>query len=123
MNYFLLDETMCQCGCGINNVDDDALRIMNRIRATMNRPVRLTSCCRCPKRNSEVGGVPDSEHLTTHDIKCKGFDVYIPNSVYRMDLIKACLEHKVNRIGIYLSNCVHIGFSQALPQGVMWVLK
>jgi len=123
MNYFLVDETMCSCGCGINNVDDEALKIMNRIRSDMGRAVRLTSACRCPKRNSEVGGAEHSEHITTHDMKCTGFDVYIPNSVYRMDLIAVCIKHDVNRLGIYLSNIIHIGFSSTLPQGVMWVKK
>ena len=52
----------CQCGCGYDTVDTELLDMLNQIRAAFG-PVRITSGCRCPEHNAEVGGAPDSQHL------------------------------------------------------------
>jgi uncharacterized protein YcbK (DUF882 family) len=60
--HFNRDEFACQCGCGFDTVDALLLEALESIRAHFERPIRVTSGCRCKGHNASVGGTPRSLH-------------------------------------------------------------
>ena len=62
--HFKPEEMTCKCGCGQNNTDLRLMHILEDIRSYFGgKPVIITSGCRCPKHNAEVGGVAGSKHI------------------------------------------------------------
>ncbi len=55
-------------------MDSDLLAKLEALRTALGRPVVITSGLRCATRNAEVGGIPDSRHLTGRaaDLYCPG---------------------------------------------------
>ncbi|MDO5400845.1 MAG: D-Ala-D-Ala carboxypeptidase family metallohydrolase [Eubacteriales bacterium] len=60
---FAPSEFACPC-CGLNNVDHTLVRVCQRLRTHFDAPFQVSSGPRCPRHNAEVGGVPNSKHLT-----------------------------------------------------------
>lgn len=79
--HFKREEFACQCGCGFDTVDCDLLEILEAVREHFDKPVMVTSGCRCPEHNKSVGGAPTSFHIygRAADIVVK--DVW-PSEVY-----------------------------------------
>lgn len=73
--HFKPSEMTCKCGCGTNNTDLRLMKIFeNYIRPHFgNKPIIITSGCRCSKHNKAVGGVQGSRHVLG-----KAADFYIP---------------------------------------------
>ena len=63
IKYFKKSEFTCKCGCGLNNIDINLVKILDGIREHYNKPIIINSGSRCEKHNREVGGVADSKHL------------------------------------------------------------
>ena len=83
--HFKPSEMTCKCGCGLNNTDLRLMQILEQIRSHFgDRPVIITSGCRCPRHNSAVGGVQGSRHTFG-----KAVDFYIPG-VSTNDLLNYC---------------------------------
>ena len=59
---FSVSEFACKCGCGFNIIDQHVIDMCQTIRDALSVPVRVTSGCRCEKRNKAVGGVKGSFH-------------------------------------------------------------
>jgi hypothetical protein len=61
---FKVSEFMCKGGscCGSGKIDDDLVKILQKIRDHFGKPVRITSAYRCPSWNKKVGGVGNSYH-------------------------------------------------------------
>ena len=59
---FKRSEFACKCGCGFDTVDTELLRLLENIRNYFNRPVHITSACRCENHNQFVGGSRNSQH-------------------------------------------------------------
>jgi len=55
-------EFACKCGCGFDTVDSELLRLLENVRNYFNKPVHITSACRCDEHNEKVGGKPNSQH-------------------------------------------------------------
>ena len=74
--YFKVEEMVCPC-CGRVFIDDRLFPILDRIREAVGQPVIINSGYRCPSHNADVGGVPDSQHLSgsAADITYEGVDV------------------------------------------------
>lgn len=66
------------------------------IRDKINRPVTISSGCRCPAHNKRVGGVASSQHL-----KGTALDLHTPIDPKRLfDIIKDLYEEgKLNSLG------------------------
>lgn len=62
--YFRADEFACKCGCGANKTTDDLMRVCDIVRELAGVPLYVNSGTRCPTKNAEVGGVPNSNHMT-----------------------------------------------------------
>jgi len=72
--HFSREEFACSCGCGFDTVDTELLTLLEVIRQYFDMPVTVTSGCRCPHKNEQVGGSHKSRHLTGRaaDIKVEG---------------------------------------------------
>lgn len=63
INHFKQSEFTCKCGCGLNRIDLRLVKILDEIREHYNKPIIITSGCRCSKHNRNVGGVQGSRHV------------------------------------------------------------
>lgn len=74
ITHFKKSEFACQDRCGFDSIDTRVVRILEQIRHHFgDRPIKVTSGCRCAKHNREVGGVRGSRHVLG-----KAIDFYIP---------------------------------------------
>lgn len=71
---FTYKEFMCKCGCGKQDIDLRLVDILqNYFRPHFgNKPIIITSGCRCANHNKKVGGVQGSRHTLS-----KACDFYI----------------------------------------------
>ena len=80
---FKRSEFACGCGCGFTTVDAELLTVLEMIRKHWNRPVIITSGCRCHRHNTYVTGNPDS---TSKHIQGIAVDFYVkgisPKKIY-----------------------------------------
>ena len=74
IKHFKKSEFTCKCGCGLNNIQLDVVKIADEVREYFGNPAVVTSGTRCSKHNSEVGGVQNSRHLYG-----KAIDMYVQN--------------------------------------------
>jgi len=61
--HFLFSELCCHCGCQALELDELLLNSLEELRHKAGVPVVVHCGYRCPVRNREVGGMPDSQHL------------------------------------------------------------
>lgn len=72
VKHFKKSEFTCKCGCGTNNIDLRLVNIIDETREHYNKPIIITSGCRCTKHNKNVGGVQGSRHVLG-----KAIDFYV----------------------------------------------
>ena len=100
---FSRHEFACKCGCGYGlkrgDVDTGLVQQLQELRDEVERPISITSGCRCAKHNRNVGGARNSQHIhgTAADIKVAGLS---PKEVYRILNAKYPKSHG---IGLYRS--------------------
>lgn len=63
MKYFNREEFACKCGCGFDTVDFELAALLDSVREHFNKPIVITSGCRCATHNKAVGGSAKSQHL------------------------------------------------------------
>ena len=51
---FSVSEMSCRCGCGLYEMDEEFMRMLQELRNQMNGPIRLSSARRCDTHNHEV---------------------------------------------------------------------
>ena len=61
--HYTRAEFACRCGCGFAAVDVQLIDVLERLRRFYNRPIDITSGCRCEAHNQSVGGAPRSYHV------------------------------------------------------------
>ena len=94
--HFQPSEMTCECGCGLNNTDLRLMQVLEQIRSHFgDRPVFITSGCRCVEYNARVGGIAGSMHTfgKAADFYIQGVNVY--------DLLAYCQELVNNGIISY----------------------
>lgn len=74
IKHFKKSEFTCKCGCGLNNIQLEVVKIADEVREHFGNPAIVTSGTRCSKHNAEVGGVANSRHLVG-----KAIDMYVQN--------------------------------------------
>lgn len=74
IKHFKKSEFTCKCGCGLNNIQLEVVKIADEVREHFGNPAIVTSGTRCKKHNAEVGGVAHSRHL-----QGKAIDMYVQN--------------------------------------------
>jgi uncharacterized protein YcbK (DUF882 family) len=60
--HFDRDEFACSCGCGFDTVDTLLLEALESIRNEFEKPIKVTSGCRCMAHNRDIGGALNSQH-------------------------------------------------------------
>lgn len=105
--HFDRSEFECSCGCGFATVDIELLKVLEVVRKKFNSPITITSACRCPEYNSEIGGAYGSKHKQgiAADIVVKDVS---PDEVYRF--IDAHMPRK-GGLGMY-SKFTHVDVRQ-----------
>lgn len=65
-------EIVCKCGCGRSNLTQKAINLFEAVRHELgDKPLFITSGCRCPSHSVAVGGYANDYH-----VKGMAFDVY-----------------------------------------------
>lgn len=59
---FRKGEFACKCGCGYDDIKQELVDVVQVIRDKINRPITISSGCRCEAHNKRVGGVESSQH-------------------------------------------------------------
>lgn len=72
IKHFKKSEFNCKCGCNLNNMHLEVVKIADEIREHFGKPAIVNSGTRCSKHNNAVGGVANSRHLTG-----KAIDLYV----------------------------------------------
>jgi len=95
--HFTFAELACPC-CETIIVAPGFIEDLEELRGYVDRPIALTSCCRCPEHNASVGGHENSLHLTEnshHDTNTCGVDIKMPKNAFIMQK----LMDGLNRFG------------------------
>lgn len=98
------------------NLHPDLLEKLTFLEKAMGFELNINSGYRDPTHNTDVGGVPESEH--TYD-PAEGADVLCLRSSTRFKMVKTLLAMGVTRIGIG-QTFVHVGIAKDKPQDVLW---
>ena len=113
---FKAKEFSCPC-CGLNNMSQVMVETLQRIRDKVKAPIIITSGCRCPSHNDDVGGKKKSAHM-----KGTAVDIAVAqgNSRLRYNLISYAISEGIDRIGIY-DTWIHLDIEPSLTHRQMWV--
>ena len=60
---FSRHEFACNCGCGLDNIDNQIVHRLQVVRDILGVKITINSGCRCKGHNYAVGGKPASLHL------------------------------------------------------------
>ena len=68
---FSRKEFACKCGCGFDTINPKIVAMCQELRDAMNEQIRVTSGCRCEKRNKEAGSTSKNHiHGNAADLVC-----------------------------------------------------
>jgi hypothetical protein len=113
--HFDRSEFACKCGCGKDDVSSDLVFRLERLRGFLRHPIHIHSGVRCEMHNIQMGGKPDSAHLTGEaaDIDCSESHTrwLMKHHIYVWSLF--------NRVGNG-DTFLHVDVSKTLPQEVEW---
>lgn len=106
IKHFKKSEFTCKCGCGLNNIQLEVVKIADEVREHFGSPAIVTSGTRCEKHNKEVGGVANSRHLLG-----KAIDCYVKNVSWNelINYLKQLEKEGKIRYTYHISNsnCCH----------------
>jgi len=113
--YFDKAEFSCKCGCGYSDIFPILVNILDQVRENIDRPLIITSGCRCAEHNDKIGGKENSSHLYGLAV-----DIKTGNSRDRFKIILYCILLGVSRVGIG-KDFTHIDVDHSKPQQVIWL--
>jgi len=112
-------EITCKCGCGFNILHPKMINTFQALRDYINKPIHITSGCRCPEWNLKVGGVNESAHIYG-----MALDMYVNGLSARQfgEIIKRAEKSGVFGYDFrycYLvdNNVVHVGVDETARSG------
>lgn len=110
---FYRDEFACRCGCGFDEISLLLVNRLQQVRDEIGQPIKITSGCRCSKRNEAEGGNPFSAHLPGFAV-----DISCTHSHKRMILLPV-LCGLFHRVGVQ-KTFIHVDIDPTKDQGVLW---
>jgi len=111
---FNSEEMRCPC-CGVEDMDDDFMDMLQMARDIAGIPFHINSGFRCVDHNSDVGGVLGSMHT-----RGKAADIRARNNAERGDVVNAVIRAGFNRVGIYES-FIHVDTKYPTGQKMTWL--
>ena len=94
---FSSDEFACKC-CGGQNINENLVFQLQKIRGIVKKPIIITSGYRCPAHNKKIGGSPKSQHLLG-----KAADIYVNGMSVRdlYEVVSIFYKNGITGIGVY----------------------
>lgn len=102
---FTQNDFACRCGCGQNNIQADAVILINAIETRHGQQLTINSGYRCPAHNRAVGGTDNSQHVAGRaaDITSNDF------SALQTLCTAMWNENQIGGLGIYIGRrFVHV---------------
>ena len=116
--HFSKSEFACKCGCGFgtrkNDVSRDLILLLEQMRAEYGKPIVITSGCRCPEHNKQVGGVVGSAHM-----RGTAADIHVAGGANRRKLVDIAVMLGAAGIGV-ANGFVHVDCDHTLPRPSIW---
>jgi uncharacterized protein YcbK (DUF882 family) len=112
--HFSRHEFECSCGCGFDQVQDELVVRLEKVRENFG-PLTINSGCRCDLHNRRVGGSPTSSHLCGLAV-----DLGCSNSLSRFNLLRFLLAEGFQRIGIG-RDFIHVDRDLGKPKSLIWL--
>lgn len=76
--HFKRKEFACKCGCGFADVDIRLVEALEKLRTILgNKPILITSGCRCQAHNRKIGGASNSYHVQGKAVDIKASSVTV----------------------------------------------
>jgi len=122
---FTRDELKCKCGCGMFNMSDKHLVNIQCLRNSYDKPLIVTSGCRCIKHNKNSGGVPKSRHeCQTKEADATDFTTIGSKSEDLMELYEqACVMDCFKEVLYYKkSKFVHVATYPDKPEKIFKII-
>ncbi len=113
MKPYTRDSFACKCGCGVNNIHDDVVKICNDIFEETDRYFNINSGFRCRLHPESVKN-PTSSHILGLAV-----DLAIEDIEGRYLLVKALINLNIQRIGYYSWGC-HFDIDKDKKQDIIW---
>ena len=108
--HFKRSEFACKCGCGFDDISTAVVENLELIRNILGKPLVITSGCRCPSHNAEIGGHEHSAHMYG-----LAADIKVDSDRDRWNIIRFCCFGGVG-IG---KDFVHLDLVHHVP--AIWV--
>jgi len=113
--YFRKIEFSCKCGCGFDDISTRLTDIAYAIRVVLDKPLVITSGCRCIKHNETIRGASEkSLHTRGEAIDLRTSSLV---GVEKIKIIPIALAMGATGIGIYKS-FIHISYSTYKVEGM-----
>lgn len=104
----------CVPSCSLNDMDNDFIELLDKIRETANIPLVLNCAYRSVQWDKTKGRSGNSSHC-----KGKAVDIRCNDSTNRYKIIQSAILNGITRIGIG-KNFIHLDNDDTLPQNVIW---
>lgn len=122
--HFSSVEFECRCGCGLLMVNPALVKMLERVRTIIDKPMIVHCVCRCHEHNMAVGGSENSQHLPIHE--CRAMDFHVRGmSNRKLRKIAKRLWHEdviTGGLGLY-SWGVHVDVGRKRKWGKYWNRK
>lgn len=99
--YFSTAELGCRCSVcqGRGKLADGFREMLLAFRLRWNRPMSVSSCCRCLQHNSAEGGTAGSYHIYETEVGACAIDTRITDSVWRAKFVELAQQFGF-RVGV-----------------------
>jgi len=104
-------------------MDYKLILMLEDARVKSGVPYFISSGCRCPAHNKEVGGAADSAHLTRVDDGefCQAVDIETDSSIKRFHIIRGLFAAGFTRLGFGKNQTfIHADIDSNKPQNVFF---
>ncbi len=105
----------CPDGCGLDNVSEALIKLIETIGEITRRQIIITSAARCGAYNKQIGGAPNSAHLRGFAVDIACYTIH-----ERWLLLTAASAVGITRVGVG-RGFVHLDIDPTLPAQTMWL--